>query len=749
MTLTLTEITFQDRIGALRETKMKHTVERQAIEGSQDMDDFPVILPPEKDREVVETISGSGVKMKTVRIKGVQMESNDPSGGFYGSKLQGENFGRLLKAHPVYIDPVSSLAGAMMVFFSSYQVNGFRPPFLDFMDAPENAGLKAEREKYQTPAGFGAAQHFVHDLSIGLELGWGGLLDKIRHYREVNAPQGADLYDGLEAVVLGMQNWISRHAEKAQKMAETENNPILRENLEQMAKINERLISEPPQSFRQAVQWMLWFQLAAKMFNTNGALGRMDKLLLPYYERDKKAGILTDEEAVFHIACFLERETPYIQVGGVDQQGNDDTNPLSFLILEAAHRIKITANIAVMVGEHVNPDLLHRGIEIQFEDKIGFPKFICVDTLVEGYTRNGYPLELARQRTYGGCHWLGLPGTEYSVNDCIKIHLGVVLRVALQEILEDSTVTPCLAELWRRYERHLRRVIEITAHDIDLRLEYSHRMSGEMVLNLCCHGPIERGLDVSHGGVDYYNIGVDATGLATVADSFAALEQRIEKEKRITWQELKQYLDTNWAGADGERARLMMKSIPHYGAGGTRADDWAVRISASYSRLMKEKPTTAGAHMLPGIFSWALTLAYGKALGATPDGRHDGDPINQGANPYPGFREDGAPTALAIAVASVQSGYGNPSPMQIDFDPGLGKDEGGLEAVETLIKTHFALRGTEINMNVMDADMVREANKDPSKYPNLIVRVTGFSAYFIRLSPEFRQMVVDRIIDER
>jgi formate C-acetyltransferase len=117
-------------------------------------------------------------------------------------------------------------------------------------------------------------------------------------------------------------------------------------------------------------------------------------------------------------------------------------------------------------------------------------------------------------------------------------------------------------------------------------------------------------------------------------------------------------------------------------------------------------------------------------------------------NPDPGFRKDGAPTALAVATAAVQPGYGNTAPMQIEFDPALSKDEGGVENVASLIRGHFDMGGTQINMNVMDADRVLEAHEDPSKYPDLVVRVTGFSAYFASLSPEFRQLVVDRIIRE-
>jgi formate C-acetyltransferase len=152
--------------------------------------------------------------------------------------------------------------------------------------------------------------------------------------------------------------------------------------------------------------------------------------------------------------------------------------------------------------------------------------------------------------------------------------------------------------------------------------------------------------------------------------------------------------------------------------------------------------------MVPGLFSWALTLAMGRELGATPNGRHAGDPISHGPNPDPGFRRDGAPTALAAAVAAVQPGYGNAAPMQLDIDPGIAQEDGGPDKVEALVRGHFALGGTQINLNVLDREQVLAAHRDPSRYPDLVVRVTGFSAYFASLSPEFRQMVVDRLIAE-
>jgi formate C-acetyltransferase len=194
--------------------------------------------------------------------------------------------------------------------------------------------------------------------------------------------------------------------------------------------------------------------------------------------------------------------------------------------------------------------------------------------------------------------------------------------------------------------------------------------------------------------------------------------------------------------------RLMMRNIPRYGSGGSKADDYGRAIASAFTGIVKEKPTPNGFTLIPGIFSWAATIAMGKDVGATPNGRHAKAPISHGPNPDPGFRRDAAPTALALTVAAVQPGYGNTAPMQIELDPGLSKSAEGVATVADLIRTHFDLGGTQINMNIVDKKTLLEAHKDPGKFPDLVVRVTGFSAYFASLSPEMRQIVVDRVIAE-
>lgn len=730
---------YNERYDALRAVKLAQTLEKQRVVGSMDHDDWGMILPPEDSREIVQAISGSGMPITDVLIKGFKIQPSHPSGGFFGPRSVGENFRALMESHPVYIDPVGSLAGGYMVNYSSYRKIG-HPPEMDLGDLPGRI------DKYQLQAPLFGQQHFCQDMAIGLGLGYGGLLAKVRACRQQHGSDKADFYDGLEAVLLGLQNWIGRTADAAKAMAETEERPWARQNLREMADMNAWLVEHPPRTFREACQWILWYLIMARMYNGSGSGGRLDVLLTPYYERDLAAGILTNEEAEFHVANVLLRDTTYLQLGGPDETGRDVTNQVSYIVLEAAHKLRIPNNVGVSVGHNVDPGLLRRGVEIQFEDKAGTPKFLGIENIVEGFSRNGISVDLARQRAYSGCHWFAVPGREYCLNDCGKVNLAKVFQVALDDLMANPAVVPSVATLWDSFSAHLEAAVATMADVYDFHVRHKHQVFPELALDLCSYGPIERGLDASAYGVDYYNFGLDAAGLATVADSFAAIEQRVEAEGRLTWGDLKALLDSDWAGPEGERARLMMHSIPRYGSGGSRADEWAVQVTAKFVDLVKARPTPDGHNLIPGHFSWANTIPMGRQTGATPNGRHAGAPISHGANPDPGFRRDGAPSAMARAIASVQCGWGNSSPMQLELDPGLARDEGGLESVYHLLKTHMDLGGTQVNLNVMDADKVLEAHSDPTKYPDLVVRVTGFSAYFASLSPEFRQIVVDRII---
>ena len=230
-------------------------------------------------------------------------------------------------------------------------------------------------------------------------------------------------------------------------------------------------------------------------------------------------------------------------------------------------------------------------MEILVEDRCGVPKFLGVDNTIAGFARNGFPVELARQRAYSGCHWSGVPGREYGIMDIIKINLAAVFDIALRETAQAPAAS--IEALWTCFAAHLRQAVAITAAGIDFQYRHMHDVFPELVLDLLCHGPVEKGIDASHGGVEFYTFGVDGAALATVADSFAAVEQELGERHTLGWAGLVECLDSDWKAAAGERTRLAMKNIPHFGAGGTRADEWARRVAALFTEV-GERETHAG-----------------------------------------------------------------------------------------------------------------------------------------------------------
>lgn len=722
-------LTYEQRIDHLRAQKEEQTQEKlRRNHAYMDEDDYGSVLPPEDFH--------------------LEIEYNDPEHAtFYGAELWARNFRRLLEAHPVWVDPQDALAGRWMFILQRLRPfesavsnhNMEMAPVFDYSD------LKPLQEKYGIIPGIGKMHHFAPDYQIGLQLGWGGIQEKVAECRK-NHPEAAWLYDAEEEVLLGIRSWMGRTAAHIREMEKAETDPQLRRNLQEMALANEHILTGPPQTFREACQWIAWFNMLNRTYNRAGAGTQLDVTLQPYYERDKAAGILTDEEAQFILACLFINDPTYYQIGGPAPDGADMTSPLSFLILEAAHMAKTSVNLTIRVHEKLNPRLLRRGVEILLEDRKACPRFSGDASLVEGFMRNGYSRELACRRIAVGCHWMSLPGLEYTLNDLIKINFAKVMEVALDEYMSAPRAERSTEELYDLFLRHLHIAKDCVAKGIDFHLSHQYLNAPELMLNLFCHGPLEKGLDASNGGMPYYNICVDGAAIGTVADSFAALEQRIEREKRLDWDTVIQALHTNFQGETGSYIQEMLHASERFGYGGSLGDKWAVRLSHDFSEMIHKERTPGGVLMIPGLFSWANTINLGREVGATANGRYAGEPISHGANPHPGFRKDGALTALSTAVASVQCGYGNTAPMQLELSPSVADGENAVDIVEAMLKTHFAMGGTLVNINVMDKGILLDAYDHPEKYPDLIVRVTGFTAYFIALSPEFRKMIVDRVI---
>lgn len=704
---------YAGNIRNLLERKAAQTRAKIALRGSADEDDYGYVLPPEGFLEEF------------------RFPYQDENGQFSGVTQWAKNFRALMEAHPVYLDPDDALAGRWM-FMMTRMRKGYKLALAPFPF--DYSHLHRDQQLYDITCGIGKDQHFSRDYRIGLPLGWGGLKRKVEASLAARRgdAEAEELLRGELDAIAGIRNWITR-------TAEADPDPERR-------RINRKLADAPPETLREACQWIAWVNMAGRTYNRDGSGGRIDEILRPYYERDIAAGIIDDEDALYYCACLLLNDPHMYQIAGIDRDGRDCTSKMSFLVLEAARILKTSCNLTICVHEKMDRDLFRRGVEVLLENKLGYPRFSGGDQLVKGFQRNGYPVELARERIALGCNWMSIPGREYTLNDTVKINLAKVFSVALEEQAGAEALS--LEKLHERYNFHLKRAVACVAAGLDFHMSHQYRNEPELILNLFCDGPIEKGRDASHGGVEFYNLCCDGAGLAVVADSFAALRKHVVEEKTVSWPECVSALHSNFKEGNGEWVRTLLASTPKFGAGGTPADAWAETLSREFSDYVATHRTPDGFRMIPGLFSWADTIRFGKTVPATPNGRRAGEPISHGANPCNGFCRNGAATAAARAVAAIQPGYGNTAPLQIELDQGFLKsspDPAG--QLMALFEGHFKLGGTLVNVNIVDAAKLRAAEKEPEKFPELIVRVTGFSAYFMMLSPDFRKLVVDRIIE--
>ena len=713
------KFTYENRIKLIRERKLDQTDEKVKL-GGLNQDDYGIVVPPD--------------------YFDFKYNPNHSNGKFYGYSGWTENYTRLLNEMPLYCDPLDAFVGRGFFFLIWLQGFSWNPayPYDD---------LKVLHERYNIISGIGRDHHFNPDIEMGFKLGWGGILEKLKHYRSKNSEETYEFYDSEIKVVNAISSFLRRTGYQLAELALIEKNPQLSANLKEMSRINIKLAVEPPETFREAIQWMCHFSMFSRLYNRGSAGGQLDQMILPYYKRDIANGTINDEDAKFYLACLFFNDSRYYQLGGPDENNKDTINHLSYLILEAANMVNIACNITIRVHEKMDPVFMKKAVTYLFTNKNGWPRFSGDKALVEGFMRCGYSRDLARKRLASGCSWMSIPGMEYTLNDVVKINIAKVFEVAYDEMFESGE--PSMDRLYELFKKHLKIAVKATADGIAFHLKYQDQNEPELILNLLSHGPIEKGLDASKGAT-FFNMCVDGSGLGTVADSFAACEQRVVKEKRLTFKELNQYTKNDFVGTQGEYIRQMLQNSERYGGGNTLGDAWAVKLTGLYSSLVrhanKEHP---GLNYIPGWFSWANTIEFGKNVGATPNGRKAMEAINHGANPHPGFRRDGAVTAMANSIAAIQPGYGNTAPVQLELDPMLGNTPESIDKLVSMIRTLLNTGNTLLNINIIDEKKILEAHEDPSKYPDLVVRVTGFTAYFSMLSKDFRQLVVDRILSKR
>jgi pyruvate-formate lyase len=669
------------------------------------------------------------------------------------------------------------------------------------LSAEEEARFAEYSGTYFRPYWFSSRGHLTPAWDLLLER---GLLGIQREAEERAATLAADDAEATprrefwEAVSICCQAVVglaARYAEAATRLAASAADPARRVELEGIAAACRRVPGQPARSFHEAVQsiWFVDFVLHAICGARDYSVGRLDQILFPLYRQDVLGGRIGREDALEllqgmfvkmnafiglhdHYTSPVKRSlckdsVQYLVVGGQTAEGRDATNDLSSLCLEAVDELRLKEpNLTIRY---------HPGIDRAFWGKAcdavrrGASIGIYNDDVVIASLRNlGIPLEDARGYVHYGCCNPHLPGWEpqlreyqHSLPKCLERALNngrdpYPIKADHHEnelrdrspgyVVEEACPGPPTgaAEDLRSFADLLRAVKEQIAADVAGVVALKRRFYEEDYLALrpfcfesaLVHDCLARGRDLNHGGARYVHHNNYAGGLATAADSLAAIKQAVYEEGWLSLAELRDVLASNYAGQEALRVRLLNR-CPKFGNDDDAVDAIARELAECFCReVLRQRDPVVGV-CWPGIYTYHRFKAIGQAAGATPDGRLAGTPTSENQGPAPGRARLG-PTATLRSLAKLPLHLTPCGGQTLTLHPSLFAGPDGTRHLGELIQGYFALGGQHLQVNVVTAETLRAAQRDPEAHRGLVVRVTGYSAYFVTLDRQSQDLLL-------
>ena len=615
----------------------------------------------------------------------------------------------------------------------------------------------------------GGIGHFLPDYAKILRLGTRGFLET---FQDREGP----LHRAARIVCDGLEKWAERIAEHAGRLASWSGDRQRRAELEEIARICRKVPREPAGSFHEALQSLWLTHLAVNLESINSAVsfGRIDQYLYPYYQRDLDRGVLTEERGLELLLCFSAKATEHLfllssrisqyhggflvvqaaVVGGMDAAGNDAVNPLTWLMLDVMekHRMR-DPNYQVRVHEGSPPEYLARALEVARQGS-GMPALFNDDAVISALMAHGFPVEDARDYGIVGCVEPSIPGKSFLSTDAALFNLPICLELALNA-----------GRLWQgRRRAGVRtadpsgfRSIEDVLKAFEAQLDFwVGRMIGDLQMvekgnrdhhptplsSLLVDGCIESGKDLTEGGARYNSSGLQGVGVADVADSLAALDYVVFQRRRLTMAAVLKALEANFEGH--EAVRIELERAPKFGNDDPLPDSYAARIVRMFHESLSRHLNTRGGPYVPGFYSVTCHVAFGKKTGALPSGRRRGEPFASSMGPANGAERSG-PTALLRSVASVDSSLmPNGNALNLRFDPAQLQGKEGLGILQGLVRGFFEQKGMQVQLNVIDPEVLEDARAHPGKYPELVVRVAGYCAYFDDLPDPAKDEIIRR-----
>jgi pyruvate formate-lyase/glycerol dehydratase family glycyl radical enzyme len=578
--------------------------------------------------------------------------------------------------------------------------------------------------------------------------------------------QRKDFLESVKVAVAAVCEHAERYARLAEELAEKTDDRRKAELIE-IADRCRRVPAEPPISFKDAVQAIWMTQVVTTISYGEDAIfapGRVDQYLYPYYRRDIEAGRITRQEALEAIDEYFIKVSTFtgfgpnnITIGGLDRDGEDATNEISYLMLESCDRLKgPRMGLAVRTSEKTPRDFLLKACQTH-RSTAGIA-FYNDAVVIRDLMRDGYALEDARDYSVVGCVELTSTGNNNGYTSGSVAHFVRALEMALNEGCVFSprwerigAKTPNAAT-FKTFEDVKKAFADQLANSIDVMVkltEVKDEVFAESfptpLLSSTIEGCVESGRDITRSGARYNHASVSCQGLGTVANSLAAIQWAVFEEKLVTMEELVNHLRNNFEGAEELRQQLLRKA-PKYGNDDPKADEIALWVAGVLDKEARKhkRAIDGGTYRALLISALGSQVAEGRVVGATPDGRLRGQPVSNGMSPVNGTELKGMTAALhSAAIASVPS-LSSGTAFNMTINPMTIRTDEGVEKLASLLKGYFALGGRQVQFNPMGRDTLKDAQEHPENYPDLMVKVSGYSFRFIDLSRALQNDIIAR-----
>ncbi len=614
-----------------------------------------------------------------------------------------------------------------------------------------------------------------------------GMLDFIKEIREsvagldfLNDPQAFDKQEELKAMEIVAEALIAyarRHAEKARELAKKEKSAARKKELGSIAEICERVPAHAPRNFREALQHYWFIHLGVIMeYNTWDSFnpGRLDQHLWPFYQKGLEDGSLTRESAKELLEAFwvkfnnqlappkvgvtAEESGTYtdfalINLGGLKTDGSNGVNDLSYLILDVIEEMRIVQPSSMVQISAKGPEsLLLRALRI-IRTGFGQPSIFNTDAMVKEMVRAGKSVEDARDGGASGCVETGAFGKEayiltgyFNLTKVFEItlHNGVDPRTGKTIGLRtgDPSKFKTFDELFEAYKKQIRHFVDVKVRGNNVIEKLFMDYLPAPFLSLLTSDCIAKGKDYHGGGARYNTNYIQGVGMGTITDVLSSIKYNVFDKKILTLKELIAALDSNFKAKEALRQRFLNRT-PKYGNDDDYADSLMKRVFEAYFEAVEGRPTVRGGVYHIDLLPTTCHIYFGRVTGATADGRKASEPVSEGVSPVQGADRHG-PTAVIKSVGKMDHIRTGGTLLNQKFTPQLVADDEGLADLGHLVRSYFRMDGHHIQFNVVTADTLRDAQKHPEKYRDLIVRVAGYSDYFVDCGRELQDEIIKR-----